>query len=113
MPITNMRNCAKSNRMLLMFSYPKSGKPKLAVICPYIGSNTIELTQGKPSKNFIWLAQSKTYDKPHMIREFACKKSTIYPAPLPTHIFQFDSKKFVLQEFDMAGILKKQSFHSD
>jgi len=56
MPIMNLRNCLKHNRLLFQFSYPKSSLPKLAVVMPYIGDNKIELKKGNASCMITWLA---------------------------------------------------------
>ena len=52
-----LRNCLKHDRVIMQFSYPKSSKPKLMRITPYIGDNTITLRTGQVEKDGItWLA---------------------------------------------------------
>ena len=57
MPIMNIRSCPKHNRVLLMFNYPQSCKPKKILVIPNISDNKILTNHGDSSKDTVmWLS---------------------------------------------------------
>ena len=89
MSTMNLRNCPKNNRLLLQFNYPKQCLAKRGIITPYIGDNQISMN-------------SRTLG--HLI-------SWMVVGDQGTKIFQFTEDISKLQEFDLAGIMCRQSDH--
>lgn len=93
MPRSLLRNCPKHSRLLMQFNYPISCKPKQALITPSIGVNTITMNSQTDRSMISWLSNKN---------ERAGSKAV-------TRIFQFLPAKMILNEFDLVGLVKKQT----
>ena len=56
MPIGNLRNCAKHNRLLMQFNFPESCQPKKVLVIPYISDNVISMNSRDFKDTFTWMA---------------------------------------------------------
>ena len=90
MPANLLHNCPKHSRLLMQFNYPVSCKPKQILVTPSISDNVISMNSRTDSKMFSWLASDGEDN--------------------PSRIFQFSpSKRMLLNEFDLVGVMKKQT----
>ena len=102
MQMMYLRNCLKHDRVIMQFSYPKSSKPKLMRITPYIGDNTITLRTGQVEKDGItWLANKQLTP--------AERLQNPEGDGTEASIFQFSTNKSTLYEFDLCGLMKKKT----
>ena len=60
MPVDNMRNCPKHNRLLLQFNYPTSCKPKKVLVIPSIADNLIAMNSGTHRDTITWLSNKSS-----------------------------------------------------
>ena len=59
MPIGNLRNCAKHNRLLMQFNYPESCQPRKVLVIPNISDNKIEMNSRNEKDTYTWMANKK------------------------------------------------------
>ena len=110
MPIMNLRNCPKHNRLLMQFNYPKSCKPKEVLVIPNITDNLISMNSSNDKNTRTWLA-----NKSLMLQNKPSVSSFLQMTPRSTEdktvtrIFQYSPERSLLQEFNLVGILIKQS----
>ena len=109
MPVDNIRNCPKHNRVLLQFNYPSSCKPKKALVIPNISDNSIAMNSRPERDTITWLSNkhSSELEGGH---EHGVNSGGLSPSMTTiTRLFQFRPNKSMLQEFDLVGILQKQT----
>ena len=60
MPVANIRNCPKHDRILLQFLYPSSCRPKEIYVIPNISQNLISMNSRSDKNTITWLANRST-----------------------------------------------------
>ena len=111
MPVDNIRNCPKHNRVLLQFHYPSSCKPKKALVIPNISDNSIAINSRTERDTTTWLSNRHSSELvTEGGHEPGVNSGGLSPSDTTiTRLFQFRPNKSLLQEFNLVGILQKQT----
>lgn len=113
--------------MLINFNYPNSCKPKQVLILPYLSDNSIQMNlHPESTKIFAWLSEASPLKSQQLNEDLgSCdnmsmlsssqsyKDSVALSRRKSMRFFQFIPEKWLLEEFDMAGIMCRQTHFKD